>query len=229
MIRSLILTIALLAALSASAFAAHPYEELDPRMDTGYRNYIGDSGWSQGDVQFFSRDERVPYEELSAAERYAVSGAYRADGVMELPWRVRVLMAVDDYYTQYGVVPAVLDDVTLRSISGWGQKSDAEIAWYRSPINGNWPELTNPNQIAGNIYVKPLSTPEKIYLSQFNAGWKRSWFHDLEFSKELYDQGYDYYDCFVKVKPIDSEIWYFRIYGENGVLMAGTNYARPGS
>lgn len=208
------------------AIASHPADGLTPRQDPGYNNYIGDSLWSQGELQFYSVDQRVPYDSLSDSEFYMASGAYRPDGMFEIPWRIRVLTLVDAYFRQYGSLPAVFDDAAIRTIAGREHATDAELAWYRSPVSGEWPQLTNPAAIPGNIYVHPLSTPEKVYLSQFNEGWKRSWFHDLEFSKELYDQGNDWYDCFTKVNPIVGEIWYFRIYGENGVLMAGTNYSR---
>lgn len=213
-------------AISGLAHAEHPYTELEPKFDKGYNSYVGDSDWNQGELEFHGPSERVPYEDLTAAERYAVSGGFTDEGMFEIPWRMRVALLADMYYRQYGSLPAVLDEDAIRMVGGREQISDEELSWYRSPVTGEWAELTNSSFKSGNLYMKPLTTPEKVYLSQFLPEWKRSWFHNLEFSMELYDQGYDWYDCFTEVDPIDGEIWYFRLYGENGVLLSGTIYQR---
>ena len=220
------LTLLIVILLSSEALSSHPAEEYAPAIDPGYMTYAGDSSWNQGELQFAGRDERIPFDDLTDMERYMSAGLVKEDGSVIFAWWLRMAIILEDYHDHFGTLPSVMDEQAIRSIPGRSRTKQQDIEWYRNPITGEWPEVANPDPGPGNIFFMPLSTPQKIYLTQFDPSWKRSWFHDLEYSYELHQQGFSYEECFTKVEPITSEVWYFRMYGEDGILMTGTTYSR---
>ncbi len=182
-----------------------------PNEDASYSSMLSGEEYSIGDIVFYSLEDRMPYEELSDLDKYILAGAsLPGTNKAKAPWFTQFLSLVQVYYEEKGTLPSVMDDDEILSLSAF-QNWESQVDFYRNVFTDGWVRLDARSPEPGNTFVKVLSKEEKIYLASRLPYFKRRFFMDLP-------QG---------ISPEDHDVFYYCIYGSNGILTSSVYFREP--
>lgn len=224
MLRVVLVMCAVLFGWSSICWAAHPAERFIPRENTSLGGATPEDNIN--DLTFLGLDERPQASQLTALENYMLAGADdpATSQMALLPWYLDVATAAGRIYDATGKLPAVLDDTALRSIPGWEQVGEEELALYRNPLTGNWPRLDAVEPSPGDLYLRPLTEVEKQWLASRHLAYQKCWYEGLGFDSAAYESGLAYEDCFTKSERLVGQVYYLRMYGWNQTLLTTLPY-----
>ena len=219
-----ILAVILLPMFAVDA-AAHPYEEFSvsgPVAPDGQRFNIL-SGLDQGSMIF---DDPVPAGSLSEVERYMLFGCKPdtsdhslAANLAIRPWNHYIYTIVRLYYEKTGVMPDGLSAEIVAAAYG-KELSELEseyLEFARSPITGAFPTFNNADYSRGNMHLRLITQPEKVYLSSNVDKYQDEWIY-----LRTYDPRTRKYRKISRLTPI----FYCRTYGETGPLFGEIFYGK---
>jgi len=218
---TLILTIVILnISVSYGKDGVHPALGYDPKplpSNYGTEYYGLGPEYDYGDITFHS-----PYPDvstLSDAEKYMIAGCVDSElGGPLGPWYRDIFMMVNSiaFETDYSVIPDKLEYPMIRARTvkpAEFTQDDADR--FRSPITGEFPRLDAVEFAPGQVYIRLLTEEEKEHFASKVKHYHEHWY-----------EGVDEFKLTGEVLPIKltTEVFYMRVYGENGVLSSRIMY-----
>lgn len=212
---------------TAAVPATHPAEGYPPAPSLFYGSEQVPSDWSYEDLYFVDRADRPDYSSLTDLEKYMVGGTVKGAGPYNSlpPWYMTVYSTVAEFYRAYSYVPEVLTPEVIRSIPGLEDLPDDQVNLRLNPLTGQWPHLRSKEQSPGDMYMRPLSPDEIDHFTALDYGMRMKLIEHKGFDNQLYAQGTPWKECWVRDLKITHEMFYMRLYGEDGVLF--TNFVGP--
>ncbi len=219
------MTSVILLGYSTIPAAAHPSEEFAARetpVDWDQRENLL-MGLDNGTLVF---PDPVPSAELSETERYMLFGcdcggpnATIAESTAFLPWYIYIYRIVKNYEHFTGEVPAVITpEVVAQSMNKSLQELDpVYLEFAKSPITGEYPTLNSENFSPGNLYIRLITTPERIYLASHLEKYQEEWIYHRSYDDEI--------QAYRQIKYL-SPIFYVRSYGDSGILYGEILYSK---
>lgn len=164
------------------------------------------------------RDCEKQANELTASEAYILAGLRPMDRVADLhpePWITKINMIAMAYYNKHKVVPRRITPEVLDSITVEGSMPQNCLAWYRSPLTGEYPALDAAEFTPGGVYLRVLTQEETYFLAQADTTLT-----GLETAGKIHDPASGEVRDGARLSPV----LYYRYYGETGLLKEGFSY-----
>jgi hypothetical protein len=199
--------------------AAHPAQGYEPRdISHSYaKGYY--CGLDVNDLTFVEPEDQTPISNLSNIERYMVGGVQDSSlGGSLGPWYVSVYWAAISYYKKYGTLPDTLSLDILKQIPATQNLKPDMLEIYRNPITGEWPKLNSTVFSPGNLYMRPLTTPEMQYFAFYDTSCRKIWFDNVTLDVECIKKGCPPQDCDTVPVKLDTPPFYLRVYGKSSIL-----------
>jgi hypothetical protein len=206
-------TIILLLGTATTAAAAHPSAGYKPKPlngTYGLPNHGLPSSWSVNDLMFI--DDYPDSSALYEAEVYMIRGSEGSAYGRDLePWYIVVQRHAINHFFKYGVIPQQLTPEVLAQTYNIdiNQVNPEWIEEIKCPITGQFPMLNAIEFSPGNLYIRPLSTDEMLFI-----GNQSEWNYNVWFNNQLRD---------VETGEVLSSdllgVFYTRVYGLNDVIL----------
>jgi len=210
------------AVVSGAAQWTHPVHghEANSIFDSVYGEHNGyPAEYSMGDITFDGPGNHPPASSLTAEEKYIVAGAttsdYGSDAGLQ-PWTSAIFGIVNNYYSQYGTIPATFTDVEIRKVRDMENASDSNLREFLNPLTDQWPRLNAATPSPGDVYIRPLSLDEMRHYAQLVPSLNDAWFNGRSISTETGE---------LASAELTSQVYYMRVYGWNGVIFNNFQYA----
>lgn len=202
----------------ASAAGAHPADGYTPKeLQPGYGTEEVGMG-SEYDINelYFVKPYPNPAS-LTDAEKYMLAGL-TGDGPANArrPWIDEIYQAVSGYYAKTGTMPDEFSADIMRELAADpSQVTSDSLEVFRSPITGRYPMLKAEQFSPGDIYMRPLTETEKRHFADIDSNFQQLWFDKRTYDPERQEE--------VNVRMI-SDVFYMRVYGQDGVIHTGLHY-----
>jgi hypothetical protein len=199
---------------------AHPADEFQPLDFPAYDRLMGDSNWNSGELKFYSPDERPSFSQLNNIEKYMVAGGIDPEtGIAHTAWRKQMLTTAREYYLKFGEIPSELSVENLQALSGNPDIEQFYLSMCENPIQNRATKLQEQEFSPGDMYIKVLSKEEMIYLSYISPYFKKIFGLNIDANPEMGGEE-------TVMPDINGPVLYYRVYGEQEVLMSGIFYYR---
>jgi hypothetical protein len=191
---------------------AHPADGCTPADEPS--GYGHPSFTSFGDLKFDY--DYLPWNQLTAAERYIVAGGTSTKGGYLMPWILKINESVIFYNENNGIVPSQYSPDILASLASSSSKpTTQQLAWFSSPLTNKYPDLTAKDFTPGCIYIRELDQEEI----------QQATMQDDVLRMLLQGQHTDQNTGETREMKLLTGVYYYRVYGVTNVLEAGITYA----
>lgn len=203
--------------IPAVALASHPAEGCKPNplhSAYGTKGLGLRADFNYGDLTF-----HAPYpdpETLTDMERYIVAGASAGDGKVLQPWKRQIIDIVMSLDHNTGSIPPALSLEVLEAAVLNLEENPHAADIFKSPITGEFPRLDAVEFAPGQVYMRRLTDDEKRHFASLNPFFHGAWYEGIMIDQATGE----------KLSDLEmlSDVYYVRIYGEQGVLFSNIEY-----